>query len=544
MVSSRGGVRLGHPPFRTFTAGTVAGAGLLLSLAGLLAWVALRLILIPPLAARQIDVWDEVVWAVAFSALLLLLSWAFGYWAYRVLESIRGARWLAGTRLGQRRVLRTVWVDLSGDEIETDEEVEGPNRYRRTESRQQWLVARAATGVTVKLLVSRDGQTLLPAAQLTAVADAIVRDRPRWGSYDDRAYAVAERLRRLAADPDTDLHGRDTAGYSARYEVSPVFLLVVGLLFIGLSGSGIRSAVQETQVWLDYRPGQECRSSTDTSGCWTQSEAMVIDVDFCRSSSRYSYCAVKTRYDLRLADRGAAGAELGHVVEEGPAEGDTMDVRVFRDRVVSLHDGTRWVDTRAHPRVALARSVGFAGVLTGTSLGALIGAVAIGGVRGGRWRRRNRYRLGPRHRWGWIGAVVFWAPVPAFFIGVWWPGPPVWVLLLLTAGTTAAGIIVHFRRRSRRVDPATPPAGDTEASDASNEPADAAPVGGRTGSAGTSGLRYAVTVLTIAVPCVGGTVVLGVMSDRTVSGLIFAGLLAGGFVRLFGQGLRKRGLRS
>jgi hypothetical protein len=434
-------IRLGYPPFPTVSVGTVLGVAIPLGVAGLLMWFALRFLLIPPLATRPVEFWDEVMPAIGLSALPLLIAYPFGVMAFVVLESVRGASWLAGTWLGTRRVMRTVWVDLSTAEIETDRErppSEGPGAGRPWE---QWLVARAPNGLTVRLQLSRGGWTsLLPAAQLTAVAEALTRDRPRTGPHE-QAYVVAERIRRLVRDPDAEVHRADTAAVRHWGSWSPVFLLVVALLFLGMSVGGIRWAAQETQAWLDYRPGDECVSSADTRGCWIGSQATVVEVDLCRSR----YCVVRTRYELLLADGRSADAELWRVVR-GHAPGDAVDVRVFQDRVVSLHDGAAWRDTVEHPRVARAHTTSFAGVVAGAGLGLLVAALATGGVRGERWRRRDRDRYGPRYRWHWIGVVLFVAPLPAFGVSYFWPGPPMWLLLLLTAGSGTA-VVLGFRGR-------------------------------------------------------------------------------------------------
>lgn len=430
------------------------GVTVLLAPAAALVWVALRVILVPPLLARPIRFWDEVVPAVGVATGVLLIASFFGFLAYLVLESARNAWWLAGTRLGHRRTLRTAWVDLSTADVGTS----GPG--------EQSLVARAASGVTVTLPVRRYGETLLAADHLIAIAEAITRDRPPAGPHDP-AYLLAERLRRLAVEPATVVHRADTAAATpAGHRRRPVLLLAVAVLFLGLSISYGRIAVQEAQVRLDYGAGQECRSSTDAGGCWTRSTATVVEVDVCSLSRRV--CPVGTTYDLRLADGRTVKVELRHTVEDGPAEGDTMEVRVFRDRVVSVHGGERWFDTLAHPRVALAESLSFAGVLTGICLGALIGAASAVGVRRDRGRRPDRDPSRPRRRWGWIGGVVVVAPLPAFLFSVWYSGPPVWTLVLLTAGTAAIGVVVqfrqrvavHFRRRFGKAGPAPRPAAE------------------------------------------------------------------------------------
>jgi hypothetical protein len=434
-------IRLGHVPFPTLSVGKVVGVAIPLAVAVLLVWFALRFLVLPALAKRPLEFWDEVVPAVGISALPLSGAWLFGYLAYLVLESVRGARWLAGTWLGTRRVMRTVWVDLSTAEIETDRSSNGPRQGKPWE---QWLVAHAPNGVTVRLQLIRSAWTsLLPASHLTAVAEAITRNRPRTCRHG-QAYVVAERIRRLAHDPDTEVHGADTAAPRHAGIWSPIFLLVAALLLLGMSVGGVRWAAQETEAWLDYRSGEECRSSTETLECWIETPATVADVDLCRFSR---YCFERTRYELVLADGRTTEASLRRLVDSYTT-GDTVDVRVFQDRVVSLHDGAAWRDTMEHPRISRPYTSSFAGVMAGAGLGLLVAALAKGGLRGERWRRRDRDRYGPRHRWGWVGVVLFVAPLPAFGLNLFWLGPPMWLLLLLTAGTAAAVVLGHRGRWS------------------------------------------------------------------------------------------------
>jgi hypothetical protein len=434
-------IRLGHTPFPTVSVGTVVGVAIPLGVVGLLVWFAVGSLVLPTLAARPVQFWDEVMPAIGLSALPLLIAYPFGLIAYLVLESVRGATWLAGTWLGTRRVMRTVWVDLSTAEIETDRSSNGPRQGRAWE---QWLVAHAPNGVTVRLQLTRGGWTsLLPAPQLAAVAEAITRNRPRTGGHE-QAYVVAERIRRLAHDPDTGVHGVDTAAPRHAGIWSPVFLLVAALLLLGMSVGGVRWAAQETQAWLEYRPGEECRSSTETIGCWIETPAAVADVNLCRFSR---HCFERTRYELVLADGRNTEASLWRLVDSY-TPGDTVDVRVFQDRVISLHDGAAWRDTMQHPRVSRPLTSSFTGALAGAGLGLLVAALAKGGLRGERWRRRDRDRYGPRHRWGWIGVVLSVAPLPAFGLHIFWLGPPMWLLLLLTAGTAGAVVLGHRGRWS------------------------------------------------------------------------------------------------
>ncbi|WP_435207676.1 hypothetical protein [Micromonospora sp. bgisy143] len=95
--------------------------------------------------------------------------------------------WLDGTLLGERRWLRTRWVDLSTAKIDAADD---PRRGGTS-----LLIATPNPETQVTLPVR--GANSLPSEELIALADAITARRMRQGS-DDAAFVVADRLRSLA----------------------------------------------------------------------------------------------------------------------------------------------------------------------------------------------------------------------------------------------------------------------------------------------------------------------------------------------------------
>lgn len=406
------------------------GAAILLLIGGVAAGVAVWL-LAASVVGGPVRFWDEVVPALGLSTFAMFVAYLFGFPGYVLLEPLREAWWLDGTSLGYRRLLRTVWVDLATAQVATG--------WRRATYR---LVAVSRTGeVTLPL---QDGGGTLPPDQVTAVADAILTGR----DADDRATAVAQELRRLVSEPDAILPGAGTIDASPAQRggsAKPALLLGLAVLLLLVGVSGARWAADEAHRWIEFRQAGECLAAPGPAGCKTDPAARIEDASYCGSR----YCGdTRTRYVLQLSGGGRAEAEFRHRVE-GPAEGDEVAVRLFQERVVALHDGSAWVDTKANPRIALPTKFAIASAFLGAGVGALIGAIATAGVRG-RWRRRRS--------WGWIGLTWFWTPIPSVFVAVFFGSPPIWTLLLVDAVTAIAAIGYFRRKRSRRAAGAGVPA--------------------------------------------------------------------------------------
>lgn len=414
-----------RPPgsYRGATGPLLVVAAILLAIGGVVAGLAIWM-LAGSMVGGPVRFLDEVVPTLVLSGLAMFIAYLFGFPGYVLLEQLREAWWLDGTSLGYRRVLRTGWVDLATARVTAD--------WHRATYR---LGAVSKTGREVTLPV-QDGRGALPPDQLTALAEAIQTGR----AADEQAAAVAERLRRLVSEPDAILPGAGTTDpvpARRRGPTGPILLLGLAVLLLLVSVSGARWVAEEAHRLIEFRQAGECLAAPGPAGCRTDPAARIEDASYCGGR----YCGdTRTRYVLQLSGGGTVQAEFRHRVE-GPAEGDEVAVRLFQDRVVALHDGSAWVDTKANPRIALPATFAIASGFVGAGVGALIGAVATAGVRGGWWRRSRD--------WGWIGLIWFWTPIPSVFVAVFFGSPPIWALLLVDAAAAIAAIAYFRRRRSR-----------------------------------------------------------------------------------------------
>ncbi len=148
--------------------------------------------------ARPFDVWDVLLGLFAV-LVFLVAALVCGAGGYVLLRAVRSAWLLDGTWLGERRVTRTVWVDLASAEVDTE--------YDERSRHQRVVVRSPGDGVVIRHTVSDDHGLLgtLSAEDLVELADAITRNRVR-ADGEDRALVIADRLRRLAEDPATDVH--------------------------------------------------------------------------------------------------------------------------------------------------------------------------------------------------------------------------------------------------------------------------------------------------------------------------------------------------
>jgi hypothetical protein len=159
------------------------GAGLIL----LQSWL-----IYEALTERPIDVWGSLVPLVPISVVALAGVYVIGACGCVLVCVVRYAVWLDGTRVGERVLLRTKWVDLVTANVAAAHD---PRR-----GGVSLVVARSPdSGVEVQLPVSQ-GPYHLPSDELIALADAMTETRSR-GGPDDRAFVIADQLRQRAASP-------------------------------------------------------------------------------------------------------------------------------------------------------------------------------------------------------------------------------------------------------------------------------------------------------------------------------------------------------
>ncbi|WP_433534442.1 hypothetical protein ACQPZK_19915 [Micromonospora sp. CA-249363] len=158
-----------------------------IAVGGFLLWVAFDLIF-ESLTESPINVWGSLLPHVLISAVLVLGAYVVGAVSLAMVAVISYGAWLDGTLLGERRLLRTRWVDLSKADVGAEG---GPRR-----GFMSLLVVTSNPEVRVRLPVQ--GANSLPPEELLALADAITATRMRQGS-DDAAFVVADRLRSLAS---------------------------------------------------------------------------------------------------------------------------------------------------------------------------------------------------------------------------------------------------------------------------------------------------------------------------------------------------------
>lgn len=161
--------------------------------AGMLLWTIAQL-MYETLADEPIDVWGALVPHLVVAGIFLLGVYVTVAFGSIMLGMIRYGGFLDGTSLAERLVLRKRWVDLATADVDAS--------YDPARGGVQLLVARDRDRqVEVKLPVGQ-GQQMIPAAELTALADAITSRRVRTGP-DDRAFQVADQLRDAAGVPRT-----------------------------------------------------------------------------------------------------------------------------------------------------------------------------------------------------------------------------------------------------------------------------------------------------------------------------------------------------
>ncbi|WP_162907760.1 hypothetical protein [Allorhizocola rhizosphaerae] len=113
---------------------------------------------------------------------------------YLALRVLRTGAWLEGSVLHMRGGLRTRKQDLATAGIE------GGTHDVRSQRVEVMTVTDPKTGRRMTLPLRGSGLTLLPSEQLRMLANAITNHRVQTGP-DDRAFAIAERLRGFANDP-------------------------------------------------------------------------------------------------------------------------------------------------------------------------------------------------------------------------------------------------------------------------------------------------------------------------------------------------------
>ncbi|MEH1013572.1 hypothetical protein V6U90_10710 [Micromonospora sp. CPCC 206060] len=138
---------------------------------------------------NPINLWGSLLPHLFVSAGFFLGVYIVGAVSLAGIGVILYGAWLDGTLLGERRWLRTRWVDLSTANIDTEDD---PRR-----DGMSLLIARSPDSeLQVRLPICR-GANSLPPEELIALADAITGTRVRKGS-DDAAFVIADRLRNLA----------------------------------------------------------------------------------------------------------------------------------------------------------------------------------------------------------------------------------------------------------------------------------------------------------------------------------------------------------
>lgn len=112
------------------------------------------------------------------------------------------AGWLTGTHATVRSLLGTRTVDLSTAVISVGRSSQTQTRGNtRVTTYYPAIIARdPRTGTKIKIPTRNPALKLLPPDQLTAIAEAIIANRPQTQGHE-RAFAMAQRLRGLANDP-------------------------------------------------------------------------------------------------------------------------------------------------------------------------------------------------------------------------------------------------------------------------------------------------------------------------------------------------------
>ncbi len=136
---------------------------------------------------------------LAGTACALVVVLFAGYFLLRVW---RTAAWLEGDVLTVRGALGTKSADLSTSIVNGGSRLQavGAGEARSYHRVQVLNVADPRSGVQLTLPLRGAGLAMLPAAQLTALADAITRGRTRTEATES-SFVVAERLRDFARDP-------------------------------------------------------------------------------------------------------------------------------------------------------------------------------------------------------------------------------------------------------------------------------------------------------------------------------------------------------
>jgi hypothetical protein len=113
---------------------------------------------------------------------------------YLGLRALRSGAWIEGSVLHMRGGLRTKKQDLATANIE------GGARDVKSQRIEVITLTDPKTGRHMTLPLRGGGLTLLPSEQLRMLANAITNHRVQSGP-EDRAFAIAERLREFANDP-------------------------------------------------------------------------------------------------------------------------------------------------------------------------------------------------------------------------------------------------------------------------------------------------------------------------------------------------------
>ncbi|MEV4415410.1 hypothetical protein [Catellatospora sp. NPDC049609] len=121
---------------------------------------------------------------------------------YFLLRVWRTAAWLDGTVLTVRGALSSKTADLSTSIVNGGSRLQavGAGDSRTLHRVQVLQVADPRSGVQLTLPLRGAGLAMLPAGQLTALADAITRGRSRTEATES-SFVVADRLREFARDP-------------------------------------------------------------------------------------------------------------------------------------------------------------------------------------------------------------------------------------------------------------------------------------------------------------------------------------------------------
>lgn len=137
--------------------------------------------LVPGPSAEKLDTVGIVGGSVGALCALIFLFFAI----YLILRTLRSGAWLSGSVLHVRGAMRTRSQDLA------TASVGGGQALTATDPK---------SGRKVTLTLKGRGEPKLPDEQLMMLANAITNTRVRSGP-DDKAFAVAERLREIARDP-------------------------------------------------------------------------------------------------------------------------------------------------------------------------------------------------------------------------------------------------------------------------------------------------------------------------------------------------------